>query len=105
VKIPLPAAFVLAMAGTALLGMVAERLVFRPLRQTDPLTPMISAIGLSFLLQNVLLQVGGAEPHRLPSFASGAVFIGSIVLPLQYIVILGLTAALIIAIELYLRLT
>ena len=63
---------------------------------------MISAIGLSFLLQNVLLQVGGAEPRRLDPFVRGVVFLGPIALPLQYVAILALSAVLIVAMQLYL---
>lgn len=99
---PLPLALVGAMVGTAALGVIAERLVFRPLRFTDQLNSMISAIGLSFLLQNLILQVGGAEPRRLDPFLSGVLLVGPIALPLQYLVILGLAGALIAAIQLYL---
>lgn len=100
--LPLPVAFLFAMVATGVLGIVAERLVFRPLRFTDPLNSMIAAIGLSFLLQNVLLQAGGAEPRRLDAFVRGVLFLGPIALPLQYVVILALSAALIAAIHLYL---
>jgi branched-chain amino acid transport system permease protein len=101
--VPLPLAFVGAMVGTAAMGVVAERLVFRPLRFADPLNSMISAIGLSFLLQNLILQVGGAEPRRLDPFMSGVLLVGPIALPLQYLFILGLAGVLIAAIEVYLR--
>jgi branched-chain amino acid transport system permease protein len=103
--LPLPLAFAGAMLGTACVGVVAERIVFRPLRLTDPLNSMISAIGLSFLLQNVLLQVGGAEPRRLEPFVSGVIFLGPIVLPLQHLFILGLAGGLIAGLQLYLART
>ncbi len=100
--VPLPLALVGAMLVTALVGLVSERIVFRPLRFTDPLNAMIAAIGLSFLMQNVLLQVGGAEPRRLDPFVEGVVFLGPVALPLQYLVILGVATVLIAAIQLYL---
>lgn len=100
--VPLPLALVGAMVMTALLGLVSERIVFRPLRFTDPLNSMIAAIGLSFLMQNVLLQVGGAEPRRLDPFVEGVLFLGPVALPLQYLVILGVATVLIAAIQLYL---
>jgi branched-chain amino acid transport system permease protein len=103
--LPLPVAFLAAMAATGLLGIVVERLAFRPLRFTDPLNSMISAIGLSFVLQNVLLQVGGAEPRRLDPFVRGVVLLGPIALPLQYVVILALSGVLIVAMQLYLSRT
>jgi branched-chain amino acid transport system permease protein len=100
--VPLPLALVGAMGLTAVVGLISERIVFRPLRGTDPLNSMIAAIGLSFLLQNVLLQVGGAEPRRLDSFVDGVLFLGPVALPLQYLVILGVATVLIVAIQLYL---
>ncbi len=100
--LPLGVALGAAIVGTAGLGIVIERVVFRPLRFTDPLNSMIAAIGLSFLLQNVLLQVGGAEPRRLDAFVTGVVFLGPIALPLQYVVILVVSAVLIAGIQLYL---
>jgi branched-chain amino acid transport system permease protein len=99
--LPLLVAFLAAMAATGLLGIVVERLAFRPLRFTDPLNSMISAIGLSFVLQNVLLQVGGAEPRRLDPFVRGVILLGPIALPLQYVVILALSGILIVAMQLY----
>ena len=103
--VPLPLALVGAMVLTALVGLAAERLVFRPLRSTDPLNSMIAAIGLSFLLQNVLLQVAGAEPRRLDPFVEGVLFLGPVALPLQYMVILGVATLLITTIQLYLART
>jgi branched-chain amino acid transport system permease protein len=100
--VPLPLALAGAMVLTAVVGLISERIVFRPLRGTDPLNSMIAAIGLSFLLQNVLLQVGGAEPRRLDSFVDGVLFLGPVALPLQYLVILGVATLLIVAIQLYL---
>lgn len=100
--LPLAVSFLVAMAATGLLGVVVERLAFRPLRFTDPLNSMISAIGLSFVLQNVLLQVGGAEPRRLDPFMRGVLLLGPIALPLQYVVILALSGVLIVLMQLYL---
>jgi branched-chain amino acid transport system permease protein len=100
--LPLAVSFVVAMAATGLLGVVVERLAFRPLRFTDPLNSMISAIGLSFVLQNVLLQVGGAEPRRLDPFVRGVLLLGPIALPLQYVAILALSGVLIVLMQLYL---
>ncbi|MFA5976121.1 MAG: branched-chain amino acid ABC transporter permease [Elusimicrobiota bacterium] len=45
-------AIVLAFGGSALLALVVERFAYRPLRRSSRLTPLISAIGVSILLQN-----------------------------------------------------
>ena len=56
----------LAMLGTALLGAVVERFAYRPLRQAPRLAPLITAIGVSFLLQNVVMLAYGPVDQRFP---------------------------------------
>ncbi len=45
--------FIVTMAVTGLLAMLIERLAYRPLRNAPKLAPLISAIGVSYILQNV----------------------------------------------------
>ena len=47
------AALVVAMVGCALLNVTIERFAYRPLRRAPRLAPLISAIGVSFILVNV----------------------------------------------------
>ena len=56
-----------AMLGCGLLGVGIERLAYRPVRQASRLNALITAIGLSFLLQNVLMLVYGATDRRFPA--------------------------------------
>ena len=45
-----------------------ERVAYRPLRNAPKLAPLITAIGLCFILQNVgLLWLGGSQPRRRPT--------------------------------------
>ena len=46
--------FAVAMVATGLLGVVIERLAYRPLRNAPRLAPLITAIGVSFILQNIV---------------------------------------------------
>jgi branched-chain amino acid transport system permease protein len=57
----------LAMIGCALLNATIERLAYRPLRRAPRLAPLISAIGVSFILVNVGLFWRGASPVDFPS--------------------------------------
>jgi branched-chain amino acid transport system permease protein len=57
---------VFAMAACALLGLVIERLAYRPLRAARRLTPLITAIGVSILLQNLGILIFGANPRPFP---------------------------------------
>ncbi len=53
--------------GCALLGLAVERLAYRPLRRAPRLTALITAIGLSFFLQNAVMLVYGATDRRFPA--------------------------------------
>jgi branched-chain amino acid transport system permease protein len=55
-----------AMAICALLGMVIEKLAYRPLRGRSTLTALITAIGVSLLLQNLGQRIFGANPRSFP---------------------------------------
>ena len=50
---------VITMLATATLNVTIERLAYRPLRNAPKLAPLISAIGMSFVLQNVALLIFG----------------------------------------------
>jgi len=55
-----------AMALCAVLGMVIEKLAYRPLRNRSTLTVLITAIGVSLFLQNAGQKVFGASPKPFP---------------------------------------
>ena len=55
-----------AMVICALLGVVIEKLAYRPLRGRSTLTVLITAIGVSLLLQNLGQRVFGANPKSFP---------------------------------------
>jgi branched-chain amino acid transport system permease protein len=50
----------ICIAATALLNVAIERFAYRPLRHAPKLAPLISAIGMSFVLQNVGIVFAGA---------------------------------------------
>ena len=61
---------VIAMAVCILLGVTIERVAYKPLRKTASLAVLITAIGVSYLLQNVALLIWGANPKIFPSMVS-----------------------------------
>ncbi len=65
--IPWYIVFILAPALTGLLGLVLERLAYKPLRESPRITVLISAIGASFLLQNLGILVFGGRPKAFPT--------------------------------------
>ncbi len=65
---------VAAMAVCTALGIVIEGLAYRPLRQAASLAVLITAIGVSYLLQNVALLIWGSNPKNFTSvFSVGAI--------------------------------
>lgn len=59
-------AFLFAMAVAGAHGVLLERLAYRPLRKAHQLAPLISAIGMSIVLQNYVRLAQGSTPKSLP---------------------------------------
>jgi branched-chain amino acid transport system permease protein len=66
-------ALVSAMVGCGVLNVVIERIAYKPLRGAPRLAPLITAIGMSFILENVAIIWKGTRPVSLPSneFSAG----------------------------------
>ena len=62
----LPLVFLLTMLSTAVLNVVIDRVAYRPLRRSPRLAPLITAIGVSFMLENVALLWKGPAPIAYP---------------------------------------
>ena len=65
--LPPMAGVLLAVAVCTLLGMTIARIAYKPLRGASPLAVLITAIGVSYLLQNVALLIFGANAQSFPS--------------------------------------
>jgi len=62
----LPLVFLLTMLTTAVLNVAIDRVAYRPLRGSRRLAPLITAIGVSFMLENVALLWKGPAPIAYP---------------------------------------
>src|SRR5262245_33152472 len=62
----LPAVFLATMATTAVINVTIDRLAYRPLRRSTRLAPLITAIGVSFMLENLALLWVGPAPVSYP---------------------------------------
>ncbi|HIS85066.1 MAG TPA: branched-chain amino acid ABC transporter permease [Candidatus Faecivicinus avistercoris] len=93
----------MAMAVCTVLGIVIEGLAYRPLRQAPSLAVLITAIGVSYLLQNVALLIWGSTPKNFTSvFSVGSIslFGGTLIITSETIltvlanivIMIGLTA-------------
>ena len=82
-----------AMAVCTALGVTIERLAYKPLRKATSLAVLITAIGMSYLLQNIALLVWGANPKSFPS----VVKLGSVSLMGGQLIISGAAIVTIVA--------
>lgn len=81
---------VLGLGVGGLLGAVVERGVFRPLASAPHIAPIISAVGLSILLQYLAAFIWGSELRPFPlAWAPGNVALGPASVPVLKIVIFG----------------
>jgi len=91
-----------------LLGMTIERVAYKPLRNASPLAVLITAIGVSYLLQNLALLVFGAQPKNFTSVVplkSIKLFDGQLVISGEAIVTIAVTVIIMIALVLFINKT
>ncbi|WP_406677353.1 branched-chain amino acid ABC transporter permease [Moorella sp. ACPs] len=60
-------AIIISMIGSAILGVIIERVAYKPLRNAGRLAPLITAIGVSLFLENGGLMVLGTEIRSYPA--------------------------------------
>ena len=66
-NLPAPVAVLVAVFVCTVLGIVVERLAYKPLRAATSLAVLITAIGMSYFLQNAALLIWGANPKAFPN--------------------------------------
>ena len=74
---PVPLAILFSMMICTILGIVIEKLAYKPLRSATSLAVLITAIGVSYFLQNIALLIWTSNPKAFPNMVN---FIPSIVL-------------------------
>ncbi|MDD2672859.1 MAG: branched-chain amino acid ABC transporter permease [Syntrophales bacterium] len=67
-NLPVPAAFLLTLAGTFILGFVIERLFLRPLIGEPLIEVVMLTIGLASILKGAMLLIWGGNLHNYPDF-------------------------------------
>ena len=93
-----------AMVVCGLLGLLIERLAYRPLRKAQRLAPLITAIGVSILLQNLGLLVFGPNPRSFPMIISEQRYeVAGVVLTNIKLLIFGVSAVLMFALHYLVR--
>ena len=93
-------ALLITMIACAILGMTIERVAYKPLRNSSRITVLITAIGVSLLLEYVMMFFVGAEVRSYPKVLSEQAFnLGGVVLNMQQIYIITTAIALMILLQ------
>jgi branched-chain amino acid transport system permease protein len=96
--------FLLAGGGVGALGVAIERFAYRPLRDAPRIAPLITALGVSFFLENAVLLLFGAQTRiyntsEFISFGTG-IHIGALDIDIVRIMVIVLSLLLMIALRL-----
>ncbi len=94
------AAMVISMGSCALLGVLIERVAYKPLRTSTRIAVLITAIGVSLLLEYVMMFFVGAEVKSYPELLSKKVLeFGDVRISMQQIYIVATALALMILLQ------
>jgi len=89
VGLPFPAAVLVGIAGSVLIGIMTDKIAYKPLREAPKISLLITAIGISFFLENLFNVLFGGVPKAFPApeYLTSSFEIGEVILPLMVIVI------------------
>jgi len=86
-----------AMAFCAAVNVVIERFAYRRLRNAPKLAPLITAVGVSFILQNIGIRINGSAPHsRTSVLPTKEISVGGVGIRVAYIVVIAITVPLLL---------
>jgi branched-chain amino acid transport system permease protein len=95
-NLPLPVAVLGGMAGAAIVAMFIEKIGYQPLRAAPVVTPMLSTLGFSIILQNVATNVWGSDPLQLPDEYLGRQYtLGPVNVGEMQLIVVGATIVLV----------
>ena len=94
-QVPVPIAIVLACVIGGLIGLIVERLAYRPVRNAARVVPMLSAVGVALIFRNVAQLIWGTSTMPFPElFPTQMVQIGEAQINSLQIIIMALALSL-----------
>ena len=99
-NLPPAAGVVLAVALCTALGMLIERMAYKPLRQAPSLAVLITAIGVSYFLQNSAQLLWGAATKVFTPIVSGSLALVPGQLSISYVAILSVACCIVVMVGL-----
>lgn len=98
--LPFPLAVVASMAVCVVVGVLIERVAYKPLRSSPRISSLITAIGVSIFLQNLAQKVFSATPKPFPSVLPVAsIQLGDLSISLTTILTIAVSVALMILLQ------
>ncbi len=95
-------AMLISMAGCGILGMAIERIAYKPLRRATRLAPLLSAIGVSFILSNSAAWLLGTQSRKFNyPFDNSSINLGGVIITPHQILILVVSLVMMLALKLF----
>ena len=98
-------AILIAVVGCVILGITIEKIAYKPLRGASPLAVLITAIGVSYLLQSVAQMIFGSATKMVTVYEFGAIKILGATVQISALVTLAVTVAVMIVLTLFVKYT
>ena len=98
-------ALLIALVFCAVLGMTIEKLAYTPLRGASPLAVLITAIGMSYLLQSLAQMIFGSADQSVHLYDLGRVSIGAFQVSTYTLVSLAASIVVMAALSLFVKFT
>ena len=99
-SLPPAAGVLLAVAVCTVLGIAIERLAYKPLRSAPSLAVLITAIGVSYLLQNSAQLLWGADTKTFRPLVEGSLVLVPDQLSISYVAVLSIVCCVVVMIAL-----
>jgi branched-chain amino acid transport system permease protein len=88
-----------------LMGITIEKLAYKPLRGASPLAVLITAIGMSYLLQSSAQMIFGSAPKMVMVADFGNLEVGGLKIPVYSLITLGCSFVIMIVLSLFIKYT
>ncbi len=99
-------AVIISIVACAVLGVVMEKVAYKPLRNASRISLLITAIGISYLLQNAFQLIFGANPQPYHAFITlPALSLGGISIQANYYITFSVSVVLMILLTLFVNKT
>ena len=102
-NLPWPVALLMGMAAGWILGVLMEKIAFRPMRNLGHMPPLLITIGMSIILKEAVMIVWGAENRPVPSLFEQTIRVGNSQISLLQLVIMGIVVVLIVGLQLLIQ--